>query len=92
MVALAKDIAVALVRWLRRIDSVTPLGGGWNSRTWLVAAADERYVAKLVDHLDAQGLDASRIERGIDRGPGPPNANQEGLAAAYDGMTAGSGS
>jgi Ser/Thr protein kinase RdoA (MazF antagonist) len=58
VVALAKDIAVALVRWLRRVDSMTPLGGGWNSSTWLVADGDERYVAKLVDHLDAQGLDA----------------------------------
>ena len=58
VVALAKDVAVALARWLRRVDSVTPLGGGWNSSTWLVAAGDERYVAKLVDHLDAQGLDA----------------------------------
>jgi hypothetical protein len=58
VVALAKDVAAALARWLRRVDSVTPLGGGWNSSTWLVAAGDERYVAKLVDHLDAQGLDA----------------------------------
>jgi len=37
---------------------VTPLGGGWNSSTWLVTAGDGRYVAKLVDHLDAQGLGA----------------------------------
>jgi hypothetical protein len=58
VVAPARDVAVALVPWLRRVDSVTPLGGGWNSSTWLVAAGDERYVAKLVDHLDAQGLDA----------------------------------
>jgi Ser/Thr protein kinase RdoA (MazF antagonist) len=57
VVALAKDIAVALAAWLRRVDSVTPVGGGWNSRTWLVAVGDERYVAKLVDHVDAQGLD-----------------------------------
>jgi hypothetical protein len=33
---------------------------------------------------------AARIERGIDRGPGGPAANHEGLAAAYQGMTAGS--
>lgn len=33
---------------------------------------------------------ASRIERGIDRGPGAPDVNQDGLAAAYAGMTAGS--
>ncbi len=32
---------------------------------------------------------SSRIERGIDRGPGAPTANQDGLAAAYAGMTAG---
>jgi hypothetical protein len=50
---------MALAPWLRRVDSVTPLGGGWNSSTWLVAAVgDRKYVAKLVDHLDAQGLDA----------------------------------
>jgi hypothetical protein len=50
---------MALAPWLRRVDSVTPLGGGWNSSTWLVAApGDKKYVAKLVDHLDAQGLDA----------------------------------
>jgi homoserine kinase type II len=59
VVVLAKDIAMALAPWLRRVDSVTPLGGGWNSSTWLVAAAgDRKYVAKLVDHLDAQGLNA----------------------------------
>jgi Ser/Thr protein kinase RdoA (MazF antagonist) len=34
---------------------------------------------------------ASRIERGIDRGQDAPNANEEGLAAAYEGMTAGAG-
>jgi hypothetical protein len=31
---------------------------------------------------------ASRIERGIDRGPGGPAENEDGLAAAYHGMTA----
>lgn len=30
--------------------------GGWNSSTWLVEAQAGRYVAKLVDHLDAPGL------------------------------------
>jgi len=30
----------------------------------------------------------SRIERGITRGSGSPTANQDGLAAAYAGMTA----
>jgi Ser/Thr protein kinase RdoA (MazF antagonist) len=49
---------VALAPWLCDVDSVTPLGGGWNSSTWLVTAGDGRYVAKLVDHLDAQGLGA----------------------------------
>jgi Ser/Thr protein kinase RdoA (MazF antagonist) len=57
-VALAGDVAVALVSWLPRVDSVTPLGGGWNSSTWLVAAGGESYLAKLVDDLDEQGLDA----------------------------------
>jgi homoserine kinase type II len=47
-----------LAPWLGRTDSVTPLSGGWNSSTWLVQAGDRRYVAKLVDHPDAQGLDA----------------------------------
>lgn len=32
---------------------------------------------------------SSRIERGITRGGGSPTANQDGLAAAYAGMTAG---
>jgi hypothetical protein len=64
VVVLAKDIAMALAPWLRRVDSVTPLGGGWNSSTWLVAAAGNRkYVAKLVDHLDAQGLDADPTKK-----------------------------
>ena len=56
--ALAGDIAVALAPWPGRVDSVTPLGGGWNSSTWLVTASGGRYVAKLVDHLDAQALTA----------------------------------
>jgi hypothetical protein len=34
---------------------------------------------------------ASRIERGINRGPGAAAANEEGLAAAYQAMLAGSG-
>jgi Ser/Thr protein kinase RdoA (MazF antagonist) len=57
-VALAGDVAVALASWLPPVDSVTPLGGGRNSSTWLVAAGGESYVAKLVDDLDEQGLDA----------------------------------
>lgn len=47
---------MAVAPWLCRVDSVTPLGGGWNSSTWLVSAGGGRYVAKLVDHPDAQGL------------------------------------
>jgi Ser/Thr protein kinase RdoA (MazF antagonist) len=47
---------MALAPWPCRIDSVTPLGGGWNSSTWLVEADNGGYVAKLVDHLDAPGL------------------------------------
>jgi Ser/Thr protein kinase RdoA (MazF antagonist) len=47
-----------LAPWLGRVDSVAPLGGGWNSSTWLVVAGDGRYVAKLVDHVDARGLGA----------------------------------
>lgn len=48
---------MAVAPWLCGVDSVTPLGGGWNSSVWLVAASGGLYVAKLVDHLDAQGLD-----------------------------------
>jgi Ser/Thr protein kinase RdoA (MazF antagonist) len=50
------DIAAALGAWPCPVGSVTPLGGGWNSTTWLVVTADGRYVAKLVDPLDADGL------------------------------------
>lgn len=56
--ASAGDVTAALASWLPRVDSVTPLGGGWNSSTWLVTAAGERYVAKLVDDLDREGLGA----------------------------------
>jgi hypothetical protein len=41
VLAPAKDVAVALVPWLRRVDSVTPLGGGWNTSTWIVATGDD---------------------------------------------------
>jgi Ser/Thr protein kinase RdoA (MazF antagonist) len=52
----AEDVAAALAAWPDPADSVTPLGGGWNSHTWLVEAASGRYVAKLADHLDADAL------------------------------------
>jgi Ser/Thr protein kinase RdoA (MazF antagonist) len=56
-VALAEDIAVALAAWPCLVDSVRPLGGGWNSSTWLVVAPDgRRFVAKLADHLDAEAM------------------------------------
>jgi Ser/Thr protein kinase RdoA (MazF antagonist) len=49
-------VRVALHAWPCRVDSVAPLTGGWNSTTWLVATPDGRFVAKLVDDLDAAGL------------------------------------
>lgn len=52
----AQNIEAALSAWPYRVESVMPLGGGWNSATWLVVTAEGRYVAKLVDDLDAQGL------------------------------------
>jgi hypothetical protein len=56
-VTLAQDIAVALAAWQCPVDLVRPLGGGWNSSTWLVVTPDRRrFVAKLVDHLDAEAL------------------------------------
>ncbi len=58
-VALAEDIAVALAAWPCPVDSVRPLGGGWNSRTWLVVTpGGRRFVAKLADHLGAGALAA----------------------------------
>jgi Ser/Thr protein kinase RdoA (MazF antagonist) len=52
----AGNVEAALSAWPYRVESVTPVAGGWNSATWLVVAADGRYVAKLVDDLDAPGL------------------------------------
>jgi homoserine kinase type II len=52
----AGNIGAALSAWPYRVESVTPLAGGWNSTTWLVVTAEGRYVAKLVDDLDAPGL------------------------------------
>jgi Ser/Thr protein kinase RdoA (MazF antagonist) len=58
-VAVAEDIAAALAAWPCPVDSVRPLGGGWNSSTWLVATpSGRRFVAKLADHSDAEALAA----------------------------------
>lgn len=50
------NVGTALSAWPYRVESVTPLVGGWNSATWLVVTAEGRYVAKLVDDLDTPGL------------------------------------
>jgi homoserine kinase type II len=52
----ARNIEAALSAWRYRVEAVTPLAGGWNSATWLVVTAEGRYVAKLVDDLDAPAL------------------------------------
>jgi Ser/Thr protein kinase RdoA (MazF antagonist) len=52
----AGNVKAALGAWPYRVESVIPLAGGWNSTTWLVVTAEGRYVAKLVDDLDAPGL------------------------------------
>lgn len=52
----AGTVEAALSAWPTRIESVTRLAGGWNSATWLVITAEGRYVAKLVDDLDAPAL------------------------------------
>jgi Ser/Thr protein kinase RdoA (MazF antagonist) len=52
----ARTVKTALGAWPFRVESVTPLAGGWNSATWLVVTTERRYVAKLVDDLDAPGL------------------------------------
>ena len=51
-----QNVEAALGAWPYRVESVTPLPGGWNSATWLVRTAEGRYVAKLVDDADAAGL------------------------------------
>lgn len=51
-----ENLKTALSAWPHHVEAVTPFAGGWNSATWLVATADGRYVAKLVDDLDAPGL------------------------------------
>jgi hypothetical protein len=52
----AQNVEAALSAWPYRVQSITPLPGGWNSATWLVVTAEGRYVAKLVDDVDAAGL------------------------------------
>lgn len=70
----AEDVATALHAWPYRIESITPHDGGWNSTTWMVATAEGRFVAKLVDELDTPSLIKSlRIaefvaERGLPSG------------------------
>jgi Ser/Thr protein kinase RdoA (MazF antagonist) len=49
-------VEAALSAWPFRVESVTPLAGGWNSTTWLAGTAHGVYVAKLVDELGAPGL------------------------------------
>ena len=51
-----ENVAATLGAWPVRVESVTPLTGGWNSATWLAVTAQGRYVAKLVDDLDAAAL------------------------------------
>lgn len=52
----AESVAATLSAWPFRVESLTPMAGGWNSTTWLAVTAEGRYVAKLVDNLDAPGL------------------------------------
>lgn len=54
----AGDVEAALRAWPHHVKSVTPMPGGWNSATWLVVTGEARYVAKLVDELDAPALAA----------------------------------
>lgn len=53
------DIAAALGAWPWQVESLTPLAGGWNSSTWLVTTSGGRYIAKLADLADADGLVSS---------------------------------
>jgi Ser/Thr protein kinase RdoA (MazF antagonist) len=75
-----QDIASALTAWIRHIDSVTPLPGGWNSSTWLVVTPGGRYVAKLADHSEADSLVSSlevatfAAARGLACGPPVPTS------------------
>jgi hypothetical protein len=70
-----RDWAPAVPRRCRRSARNSPTWAAWNQARWVAQAI----------------YFASRIEHGIDRGHGTPNANQEGLATAYEGRTAGSG-
>jgi Ser/Thr protein kinase RdoA (MazF antagonist) len=51
-----ENLEVALSAWMYPVEAITPLAGGWNSTTWLVITASGRFVAKLVDDLDAPAL------------------------------------
>jgi Ser/Thr protein kinase RdoA (MazF antagonist) len=53
-----EEIARALAAWPRDVVSITPMGSGWNSQTWLVQTTGGRLVAKVADRLDAEGLDS----------------------------------
>ncbi len=83
-------MAAALSAWPERIESVTPIGGGWNSRTWLVRTFAGPYVAKLVDAQDAGALAGSlrvaefAAARGLACGP-PARARDGNLTAAVPG-------
>ncbi len=84
----------ALAGWPVTVRSITPLSGGWNSATWLVEAPTGRYVAKLVDHLDAQGLVAGlrlaefASARGLACGAPVRTAQGEYTAPFADGVLA----
>ena len=52
----AEYLEAALCAWPYQAESVAPPADqGANSTTWLVVTTDGRYVAKLVDDLDARG-------------------------------------
>ncbi len=79
----AEKIEAALCAWPYQAESVTPMAGqGMNSTTWMVVTAQERYVAKLVDDLDAPGLIRSlRIAEFLaarDLPCGPPVRTRDG--------------
>ena len=81
------EVAAALAPWPVRVASVTPVGGGWNSATWLVRGQADQYIAKLADATDAQVLECSlRVAEfaalhGLACGP-PVRTRQGGLTVA----------
>ncbi len=89
-----EDVASALAAWPVAVRSITPMSGGWNSTTWLIEAQAERYVAKLVDHLDAQSLVAGlrlaefASARGLACGAPVRTARGEYTAPFADGVLA----